>query len=146
MAVFDTRFYTLGKQGELDVDGYRAALQVALDQCASDAERNRLLREEAVDITRHITDGIRDLVEHDPKIRHLVLNLGAVPLATWAESLDTLAEHSMPALKKKIAQMRRELEEGGIQGFPGTMFLYGKPSFVTFEGFYKAVFEIAEDN
>ena len=144
--IFDTRFYSLGKQNNLDVDGYRAVLQVALDQCASDVERDRLLRQEAVEITRHITDGIRDLVEHDRKIRNLVLNLGAVPLATWAESLDTLAEQSMPALKNKISDMQRELEQGKIQGFPATMFLYGKPSFVTFKEFYKVVFELAENN
>lgn len=102
------------------------------------------MRQEAVEITRHVTDGIRDLVKHDKRIRHLVLDLGAVPLATWAEALDTLAEHSMPILKQKITEMRRDIEQGRIEGFPGTMVLYGKPTFATFEDFYRIVFEQAE--
>ena len=112
----------------------------------SSANRDRLPRQESVENTRHVTDGIRDLIKHDRRIRHLVLDLGAIPLATWAEALDTLAEHSMPALKRKIVEMQRDLEHGRIEGFPGTMVLYGKPTFATFEDFYRVVFEQAEDH
>ena len=90
MPVFDKRFYQLDNKGYLDVDGYEAAILTALSQCASPADCDRLLRQEILEITRHITDGIRNLIEHDRRIRHLVLDLGAVPLATWAEALDTL--------------------------------------------------------
>lgn len=146
MAVFNKRFYELGdKKIVLDTEGYRQALQQSLNQTHSTDEQIRLLRQEVVEITRHITDGIRDLVEHDKHIRNLVLNQGAVPLATWAEALDTLAEHSMPALKQKIAEMQRDLEHGKVEGFPGTMFLHRKPTFTTLEGFYKVVFELAKE-
>jgi hypothetical protein len=146
MPVFEKRFYSLGDKSNLDIDGYRAALLSALSQCISFADRDKLLRQEAVEITRHVTDGIRDLIKHDRRIRRLVLDQGAVPLATWAEALDTLAEHSMPALKRKIVEMQRDLEHGRIEGFPGTMILYGKPTFATFEDFYRVVFEQAEDH
>ncbi len=145
MPVFDKCFYQLSAQSQLDIDGYRAALLSALSQCASPADHDSLLRQEAVEITRHVTDGIRDLITHDRRIRHLVLDLGAVPLATWTEALGTLAEHSLPALKQKIAEMQRDLEHGRIQGFPGTMVLYGKPTFATFEAFYRVVFEQANN-
>lgn len=144
MPVFDKRFYSLGDKNNLDIDSYRAALLSALGQYASPADRDKLLRQEAVEITRHVTDGIRDLIKHDRRIRHLVLDLGAIPLATWAEALDTLAEYSMPALRGKIAEMRYDLEHGRIEGFPGTMVLYGKPTFATFEDFYRIVFEQTE--
>jgi hypothetical protein len=41
-------------------------------------------------------------------------------------------------------QLRRDLEHGKIEGFPGTMLLHGKPTFATLEGFYQVVFEQAE--
>jgi hypothetical protein len=59
----------------------------------------------------------------------LVLDLGAIPLATWVEALGTLAEHLVPALKQKLVEMQRDLEHGKIEGFPGTMVLHGKPTF-----------------
>lgn len=146
MAIFDKRFYELeDKKTVLDTEGYQQALQQSLNQTHSIDEQIRLLRQEVVEITHHITDGIRDLVEHDKHIRNLVLNQGAVPLATWAESLDTLAEYSMPALKQKIAEMQRDLEHGKVEGFPGTMFLHRKPTFTTLEGFYNVVFELAKE-
>src|SRR5574340_1845615 len=144
MPIFNQLFYELKDKTCLDIASYRAALLDALSKCASSTDRDRLLRQEVVEITRHITEGIRDLVKHEKRIRHIVLDLGAVPLATWAEALDSLAEHSMPALKFKIAEMQQELEHGRIEGFPGTMALYGKPTFATFEGFYQVVFEQAE--
>ena len=49
----------------MDVEGYRGALLSALSQCASPAERDRLLCEEAVEITRDVTDDIRDLVRYE---------------------------------------------------------------------------------
>lgn len=143
MPIFDKHFYQLGDKNYLDIDGYRTTFQSAFYQYGSSFERDRLLRQEAVEITHHITDGIRDLVEHNRHVRHLVLNLGAVPLATWAEALDTLAQYSIPALQQKIAEMQRDLEHGKVEGFPGTMFLYHKPTFTTLEPFYKVVFELA---
>jgi hypothetical protein len=105
MLIFTKRFYQLRDKDYLDVDSYRAALLTALSQYASPADCDRLLRQEVVEITRHITDGIRDWIGSDRRVRHLALDLGAVPLATWAEALDTLAERSIPALKWKIAEM-----------------------------------------
>lgn len=145
MPVFDKCFYKLGQKNVLDVEGYKQALRQTLSDCGSPTERDQLLRQEAVQITHHITDGIHDLVEHNRHVRHLVLNLGAVPLATWAEALDTLAQYSIPALKQKIAEMQRDLEHGKVEGFPGTMFLYRKPTFTTLEGFYNVVFELAKE-
>jgi len=44
-------------------------------------------------------------------------------------------------LKQKVDEMRRDLEQGKVEGFIGTMFLYGKPTFSTLENFYEIVFE-----
>ena len=131
MTVFNSRFYQFGLN-HLDVEGYKTALANALALCVSDSERDLLLRQEVIEITRHITDGIRDLIKHDRRIRDLVLNQGAVPLATWAKSLDTLAQHSMPVLRQKIQEMERDLEHGRVEGFPGTMALHQKPTFTAF--------------
>jgi len=137
MAIFRTEFY----KPEQNVTGYRAALRQTLAQCQSPDERDVILRQEAIEITRHVTDGIRDLVKHDKHIRYLVLELGAVPLATWSDALDALAGGSLLALKQKVDEMRRDLEQGKVEGFIGTMFLYGKPTFATLENFYEIVFE-----
>ncbi len=144
MPVFNHSFYRLGKEHFLDVEGYRSALTEALSQCSTASERDLILRQEVIELTRHITEGIRDLIKNDRHIRQLVLNQGMVPLATWAESLDSMAQHSMPVLKQKVLEMKRELEQGRIEGFPGTMALYQKPTFATFEPFYNLVFDLAK--
>jgi hypothetical protein len=69
------------------------------------------------------------------------LDLGAIPLATWSEAMDSLANGSLLALRQKIAEMRRDLEQGKVEGFTGTLFMYKKPSFATLEGFYDIIFE-----
>ncbi len=118
MSIFSQSFYQV-ERNHFDVDGYRQALQQTLVQSQSPAEHDHLLRQEVVEITRHITTGIRDLVEHSRHVRHLVLNLGVVPLATWAEALDTLAKHSMPALKQKINKCNATLSRARLKGFQG---------------------------
>jgi hypothetical protein len=50
----------------------------------------------------------------------------------------------MPELKDKIGEMTRDLAHGRIQGFPGTMFLSGKPTFADLDGFYEIVFDLAD--
>lgn len=76
-------------------------------------------------------------------MRDLVLNKGVIPLATWTDYLKELAHQSLTRLRDKIEEMQRELEQGQIGGFPGTMFLYNKPTFVTFDGFYRTIFNLA---
>ncbi len=142
--VFHEKFYKARQTTDVAVAAYREALMDALTDCKSDTERDHLLRLEAIEITRQITDGIRDLIKGNRNVRDLVLNQGAVPLATWAESLDKMAELSIPMLKQRIAQMQRELEHGRVSGFPGTLLLYDKPSFTTLLKFYDTVFELAE--
>ncbi|MGC1375364.1 MAG: hypothetical protein WA821_04020 [Anaerolineales bacterium] len=116
-------------------------MRQALAACQTPDEREIILRQEAIEMTRHVTEGIRDLVKHNKHIHHLVLDLGAVPLATWSDALDALAGSSLLALKQKVGEMRRDLEQGKVEGFTGTMFLYGKPTFATLENFYAIVFE-----
>ena len=117
-----------------------------LIRCRQQPNAYILLRQEVVAITRHITDGVRDLITRDKRIHNLVLNQGAVPLGTWSVALDTLAEHSISSIKQKIAEMQRDLEHGRVEGFPATMFLFGKPTFTTFAPFYELVFSLAEEN
>lgn len=147
MPIFTKTFYYAGGHllPEPDHLSYRAKLEQAMAACVDDAERERLLKVEAVEVTRHVTEGIREVIESDRRIRHLVLDLGVIPLATWAESLDTLADRSLPALRNEIESMARELEQGKIQGFPATMFLKQKPTFVTLAKFYDTIFELAEN-
>jgi hypothetical protein len=137
MPIFRTEYY----KPEQNLTGYRTALHLALADCKSPDERETILRQEAIEMTRHVTDGIRDLIKHEKRIRHLVLDLGAIPLATWSEAMDSLANGSLLALKHKVDEMRRDLEQGRVEGFTGTMFMYGKPTFATLEGFYDIVFE-----
>lgn len=137
MPIFRSDFY----KPVPNVDGYRTALHQALTQCQSSFERDAILRQETIAITHEVTNGIRDLVKHDKHIHHLVLNLGVIPLATWSDALDALAGGSLLALKQKIDEMSRDLEQGKVEGFLGTMFLYDKPTFTSLEDFYKIVFE-----
>lgn len=137
MAIFSNQYY----QPRKNVSGYREAVHQALAQCHSPEEKEALLRDEAIAMTRHVTEGIRDLIKHNPKIRDLVLNQGAIPLATWAEALDSRANRSLAAMRFKVDEMKRELEQGKVESFPGTMILYGKQTFTTLEEFYDVVFE-----
>jgi hypothetical protein len=66
MPVFGESYYRdgirLSPQGQQDCDAYRRDLASALEQCATHSDQQRLLRTEAIEITRHVTDGIRDMV------------------------------------------------------------------------------------
>jgi hypothetical protein len=137
MPIFCTEFY----KPVQNVTGYRSALHQVLIHCQSSEERDAILSKEAIEMTHHVTEGIRDLVKHDKHIRHLVLDLGLIPLATWSDALDSLAGGSLLVLKQKINEMKHDLEQGKVEGFIGTMFLYGKPTFATLENFYDIVFE-----
>ena len=137
MPIFSTKYYHSRK----DVSGYRDAVHQALAQCGSLEEKEALLRDEAIEITSHVTDGIRDLIKHNKRIRHLVLNEGLIPLATWSEALDSRANRSLGAMKYKIEEMKRDLEQGRVESFPGTMIMHGKQTFTTLEEFYDVVFE-----
>lgn len=137
MPIFSTKYYQPSK----NVAGYREAVHQALAQCDSQDEKEVILREEAIEITSHITDGIRNLVKHNKHIHRLVLDQGAIPLATWAEALDSRANRSLATMKLKVDEMKRDLEQGKVESFPGTMIVHGKPTFTTLEEFYEIVFE-----
>jgi pyruvate-formate lyase len=137
MPIFSAKYYQPSKNAV----GYREAVHKALAQCVTQEEKETLLLEEASEITSHVTEGIRDLIKHNKKIHDLVLNQGAIPLATWAEALDSRANRSLVAMKKKVDEMKRDLEQGKVESFPGTMILYGKQTFTTLEEFYDVVFE-----
>ena len=143
MPIFNERHYQTASH-KPDIAGYQTDLRLALSQCATTEAREGLLRGEVIEMTRHVTDGIRDLIKNDRRIRNLVLNQGAVPLASWTNALDGMAQRPLPVLKTQIATMHRDLEQGKIQGFPGTMVLYGKPTFATLEDFFAVVFSEAE--
>lgn len=137
MAIFSIQYY----QPRKNVAGYRDAVHQALARCNSPEEKEAFLRDEAVEMTRHVTEGIRDLIKNNKKMHDLVLNQGAIPLATWAEALDSRANRSLAAMKLKVEEMKRELEQGKVESFPGTMILYGKQTFTTLEEYYDVVFE-----
>jgi hypothetical protein len=143
MAVFSDRFYEGPRPSAGGVVAYRAAL---MDALSATADREHSLKLEAVAITRTITDGIRDVIRQDKHVRRQVLEYGTPPLATWSASLDKLSEHSLGSLERRIGEMERELEHGRIGGFPGTMLLYGKPTFTTFRPFYDVVFGVAHQD
>src|SRR5712692_3639112 len=143
MVTFSSQFYQRGDRIIPNVNAYKTALEAALSQGASSELRCDMLRQEVIEITRHITEGIRDLIKRDRSIKRLVLDEGEVPLATWTEMLNTMAEQSMSAIERKIIEMRRELAQGRHEGFAGTLFILGKPDFTTFEGFYDTVFKLA---
>lgn len=137
MSLFGPRFYAGSKATEHGVEQYRALL---LQTLSTSDDRSLVLKEEIVAITKTITDGIRDLIATDRNVRHLVLDLAVVPLATWAAALDKMSAESLPALKRKIAEMEHDLEHRRIGPFPGTMLLNQKPTFTTFAPFYEVVF------
>jgi hypothetical protein len=137
--------YETEKDQEYDTERYRRDLISELANHESYSEKSQVLRNEIIAITRHITDGVRDLIKQDSRIRDLVLNQGAIPLATWTESLDTMATYSMERIRSKILEMKQELEYGKVQGFPATMYMAKKASFTTLEGFYETIFNLADD-
>lgn len=145
MPIFQKSFYSLGENQFSDIERYRIALIEELDGHNTNEEKASILRIEAIELTKHITDGVRDLIIHDRRIHNLVLNQGAIPLASWAESLDIMATFSIKELKYKILEMKQELENGKVEGFPATLYILGKPSFTTFDGFYNIIFDLAED-
>ena len=65
-----------------------------------------------------------------------------VPLGTWKDALLHIASLPREAMHKKVEQMERELEHGKVQGFPGTLFMSGRPTFTTFRPFYEVVFAL----
>jgi hypothetical protein len=142
VAIFCDRYYEGPRPTSDGAHEYRGALTNALSTAS---DRELALKLEAVAITLTITNGIRDVIRHDRHVRHQVLELGTPPLATWSASLDKISKHSLGSLKRRIAEMERELEHGRIGGFPGTMLLYGKPTFTTFAPFYDVVFGMAHD-
>jgi len=139
--VFARQFYSGSNPTENGSQDYRNALRAEL---ARSDNPEAVLRLELIAITKTITDGIRDLITKEKHVRHIVLNLGALPLATWAASLDKMSHESLPALKRRIADMELDLERGKIGGFPATMLLHGKPIFTTFAPFYDVVFSLAQ--
>ncbi len=143
MPIFNAQYYNGRDSDACDIEGYRKALEAALRRHPSPADKEAFLRDEAAEVTRHIIEGIRDIIQKDRKVRDLVLNKGAIPLATWTDYLNLLSHESLAKLKFKIDDMQRELEHGRIGGFPGTMFLYNKPTFITFEAFYNLIFGLA---
>ena len=146
MPIFSDRFYHLGKNRFLDIDGYKLALRKSLDSCASSDDRQSLLRQEVIEITMYVTNGIRDLIKTDKHIHNIVLNQGDVPLAFWTRILDGMALAPLPVWRKQIDDMRSELENGRIQGFPATMELHDKPTFATLDGFYRYIFELVDSS
>lgn len=143
MTIFSIDYYNARDKDACNIAGYKQALESVLQQCVSETEKEESLREEAIEITNHIISGIHDVIKKDRKIHDLVWNKGAIPLATWTDYLNMLSQDSLVKLKYKIDDMQRELERGKIGGFPGTMFLYNKPTFVTLEAFYNVVFDLA---
>lgn len=143
MAIFSEDYYSMTIGQPVDVERYAQDLEATL--LGVDAStRRELLLVEIVAITRHVTDGIRDIVRQDRKIKDLVINKGALPLGTWAAMLDSLSEYSVERLKSVLSEMQSQLEHGKIQGFPATMLLYHKPNFVTLEPFYSYIFNLIE--
>jgi hypothetical protein len=144
MPIFNQHFYD-GRVVTTDhIESYRLALRTQFQHLVASEDRFKLLRQEVSEVTRHITNGVRDIITKDKRIRNLVLNQGAVPLGTWTIALDTMATYSLPALQSKIAEMKQELEHGKVEGFPATMFLFNKPTFTTFEPFYTLLFDLIE--
>ncbi|MFZ2949153.1 MAG: hypothetical protein WA003_06680 [Desulfuromonadaceae bacterium] len=141
MTVFNSRYYSLAAGQPTDTAAYSDDLRSALDAITPNLRRTFLVGEVSA-ITSHVTDGIRDIVRKDKRVRDLVLNKGALPLATWAEMLDFVSENSVEQLKAILSDMQYQLEHGKIQGFPGTMFIYHKPTFVTLEPFYSLLFSL----
>jgi hypothetical protein len=144
MTIFNDSYYQGREVSTAQVAAYAQALDTAIRGCADSTSRETLLRGEIAAVTRSIIDGIQDVIKHNRTIRNLVLNQGAIPLGTWTCYLDELTKRSLPEVRAKLDEMRRELEEGKISGFPGTMFLFNKPTFVTFEDFYEAIFDSAD--
>ena len=145
MPIFQNSYYSFEKKPFFDAERYRIALIEELDRYSSNEEKASILRIEAIELTEHIAKGITDLIKQDRHIRNLVLNQGAIPLATWAVSLEAMATFSFEKLKFKILDMKQDLENGRVEGFPATLHIKGKPSFTTFEGFYNIIFDLAED-
>jgi hypothetical protein len=144
MTIFSNSYYQGREVSATQVATYAQALNTAIGGCPDPAARGALLRGEIAAVTRPIINGIQDVIKENRAIRNLVLNQGAIPLGTWTCYLGELTKRPLPEIRAKLDEMRRELEEGKISGFPGTMFLFNKPTFVTFEGFYGAIFARAE--
>ena len=138
MPVFDRRYYAGPRPTPDGVERYArdaaAAANVAPD-------REAFVSGEVVAITKAVTDGIVDLIKTDRRVGRLVLS-GDVPLGTWKDALLHIASLPREAMHKKVEQMERELEHGKVQGFPGTLFMSGRPTFTTFRPFYDVVFAL----
>lgn len=145
MPIFENSYYGLGKNQFCDTERYKKSVENELDKMSSKDEKTKVLHDELIELTRHITEGIRDLIKYDRRVRDLVLNQGVIPLATWADSLDNKAFTSLLILKNKVNDMKQELEDGKVEGLLGTMFLHNKPTFETFEKFYDIIFDLADE-
>src|SRR3954469_141813 len=99
MAVFGPEYYKGSNPTPNGVDQYRVALRAAL-QTAVDKEA--FLKDEAIAITRTVTDGVRYVIQKERHVRRLVLETGSPPLASWAAALDQRSTYSLDSLKRKI--------------------------------------------
>lgn len=143
MPIFGTSFYHGRQVTDDDVARYKHVLTSVLTSCPSPSECEQLLKDEAVEVTRHIIEAVRVIIKKDRHVRDLVLNQGAIPLATWTDHLRALSHRSLPYLQAAIGEMRRGMEQGQVGGFAGTMILYDQPTFATFEPFYTTIFTLA---
>lgn len=138
--IFDETYYRRGDRIEPDVNRYRLALQDQLARCASDEQRKQLLHGEAIEITRHILEGVRYVANHDRGVKRAVFDQGVIPLGLWVESLKQIAAASAVELQDRLRSMKREYEEGRFGGFAGTMIIHGQPTFESLKDFYNVVF------
>ncbi len=143
MPVFSTDYYVLEHPPKLDVERYRSDLMRRLSGLTSAGEREEALRQELAEMTRHVTEAVRDVIKHNKHVHDLVLDRGVVPLATWAEALDARAGSSIQSIWYKYREMEIGMQRGKYQGFAASMFLMKKPSFESLKPFYDCVFEMA---
>lgn len=141
MAVFGEVFCR--NRGHPDADGYKEALQSALVGKGL-SEQEQLLRGEIGAILGRFTDDLQWLIHHDRKVWKTVFEEG-LPLSSWTLYLNSLAKRDWASIEPKILEMRRDMEQGRVQGLPGTMFLYGKMSLVELDPFCQAVFDVRRE-
>lgn len=142
--VFSAGFYGPGEIATDSARRYRELLEHSFASSPHD-ERLRLLSNEAIEIIRHVTNSIREFVKTNRNVKHLVLDEGAIPLATWTRELDALADSSTAGIKRKLREMEMALQDGRVQGFTASMFIQGKPTFATLKPFYDVVFELIDE-
>ena len=138
--IFNESYYRRDRRIDPDVDRYRLDLRDELARCASAKQREQSLHGEAIEITRHILEGVRYVANNDRGVRRAVFVEGGIPLGLWRESLQRISESSASELRSRLLLMKQEYEEGRFGGFAGTMHLHAQPTFASCDGFYEAVF------